>query len=524
MANESEPLLDGSDIQGNILPGLNRPERYLVAFACTEKERLQAALTLLRPQLTTMSEALALRDERKRAFLTNTRVAPRSELWTNVALSIRATTALGASGVADLDDDDGSFAGGMSPGLLGDAFNSVLPDGSPNPAHRNNWRVGSPSTRVDLLIIFAHDANVAQAAAPVVRDLAQAIGADPVYEETGRILSGETEHFGFRDGISQPGVRGRTVQDGIERLITTRYGVPSRNGIDFGKTGQPLVWPGQFLTGQPVSLDDQPALPPELTNGSFLVFRRLLQDVAAFYRDTEALAKQLSTATAHPLSASELRTRIVGRFPSGASIMRHDREPGRAEGLNEINYFEFSTALPDITLDDGTAVSGSFADPDVLRGRRCPVWAHTRKVNPRDLGTNRGGPLETIGFQMLRRGIPFGPAYDHANPANPDNLRERGLLFLSYQRKIAPQFSILNHDWMNNRDAPQAGGFDLLVGQNVPDNGGGLHAPKDATFFGPADDAADVGTDFHVSRQWVIPTGGAFLFAPSMAFIDKFMA
>ena len=32
----------------------------------------------------------------------------------------------------------------------------------------------------------------------------------PVYQGEGEILSGETEHFGFRDGISQPGVRGRT--------------------------------------------------------------------------------------------------------------------------------------------------------------------------------------------------------------------------------------------------------------------------------------------------------------------------
>ncbi len=523
MSTESEPLLDGGDIQGNILPGLNRPERYLVAFTCTEKARLQAALRLLRPLITTMTEALAFRDERKRAFLMNTRVPPSEHLWVNVALSVRATNALGATGVLDLDDDDGSFAGGMTSGLLGDPFNPVLPDGSPNPAHRNNWRAGSPSTRVDVLIIFAHDANVAQAATLIVHDVAQLIGSEPVYQEEGRILSGETEHFGFRDGISQPGVRGRTLQDGIDRLITTRYGVPSRNGIDFGKTGQPLVWPGQFLTGQPLSEDDRPSLPPELTNGSFLVFRRLRQDVPAFYRDTDALAARLTAATGQTVTGSDLRTRIVGRFPSGASLMRHDREPNRVDGLNEINYFDFGTALPEITLDDGTVVPGSFADPDVLRGRRCPVWAHTRKVNPRDLGTNRGGPLETIGFQMLRRGIPFGPPYDHANAANPENQKERGLLFLSYQRKIAAQFSILNHDWMNNRDAPQAGGFDLLVGQHVPDNGGGLYAAKTATFFGPTPGASDTGTDFSVSAQWVIPTGGAFLFAPSMAFIDTFL-
>jgi len=122
---------------------------------------------------------------------------------------------------------------------------------------------------------------------------------------------------------------------------------------------------------------------------------------------------------------------------------------------------------------------------------------------------------------MLRRGIPFGPSYDHANPNNTKNASERGLLFMSYQRKIAHQFEILNHDWMNNRDAPQAGGFDLLVGQNVPDNGGGLHAPKSASYFGTSPDQV-AGNDFKIANQWVIPTGGAFLFAPSIAFLKKY--
>jgi Dyp-type peroxidase family len=521
VSNSSEPFLDGGDIQGNIIPGLNRAERLLVAFSCLERTRLQDALRFIRPLITSMNTALAYRDERKQAFVSKMRVRSRPELWVNLALSVGATNALGAAGVLELDDEDGSFAGGMTPGLLGDPFVAVLPDGSPNPSQRSNWRVGSPATRVDLLLIFAHDANVSQEASPIVDEVARLLGAPPVYQEEGRTLSGEVEHFGFRDGISQPGIRGRTIQDGVERLVTTRYGVPSRDGIDFGKAGQALVWPGQFLTGQPLFEGDQPALPPELSNGSFLVFRRLTQDVRAFYRETDGIAADLSARIGQSIAGADLRTRIVGRFPSGASLMRHAQEPAGPEGLNEVNYFDFGTALPEMQLDDGTVVTASFADPDVLRGRRCPVWAHTRKVNPRGLGTNRGGPLETVGFQMLRRGIPFGPPYDHAHPENAENQQERGLLFLSYQRKIAAQFSILNHDWMNNRDAPQAGGFDLLVGQHVPD-GTGLHAAKTATFFGATAASPGDGSGLEVQRQWVTPTGGAFLFAPSMAFIDKF--
>ena len=121
-------------------------------------------------------------------------------------------------------------------------------------------------------------------------------------------------------------------------------------GIEFGKTGQPLMWPGQFLTGQPASQDDRPSLPPELTNGSFVVFRRLSQDVAAFYRDTEALAQELTVGDRpRRRPAASCETDIVGRFPSGASLMRHDQRAARADEPNEINYFEFGTALPAIS-------------------------------------------------------------------------------------------------------------------------------------------------------------------------------
>src|SRR5262249_17382737 len=273
--------------------------------------------------------------------------------------------------------------------------------------------------------------------------------------------------------------------------------------------------------GQPIFHGDNPGLAPEFTNGSFLVFRRLRQDVKLFDSDTEAMARTISTARGQPISPDELRARLVGRYRSGAALMRHDQDPGQAAGPEEINYFAFTNALPSIELSDGTPVSGAPADIDLMRGRRCPVWSHIRKANPRDLPTNRGDPLVTLGFQMLRRGIPFGPLYDRDHPKAPDNGKERGLLFLSYQRSIEGQFNAINRDWMNNRDAPSAGGFDLLVGQSVPD-GSGLHAAKPATFFGPSPTGGDDATPFDAPNQWVIPTGGAFLFAPSIAFVDTF--
>src|SRR3982751_6119654 len=142
MADEAEPLLDGEDIQGNILPGLTRAQQLLVAFSSTDKDRLRRALAALRPRLTTMVTALEHRDERKRAILEDAPRPQRSDLWVNLALGVRATDALGATAVADLDRV--SFAKGMRRFHTGDPSAAQLPDGRPNPAHQSNWVVGSP--------------------------------------------------------------------------------------------------------------------------------------------------------------------------------------------------------------------------------------------------------------------------------------------------------------------------------------------------------------------------------------------
>jgi hypothetical protein len=84
-------------------------------------------------------------------------------------------------------------------------------------------------------------------------------------------------------------------------------------------------------------------------------------------------------------------------------------------------------------------------------------------------------------------------------------------LFLAYQRNIGAQFEILNNDWMNTFKGPRPGGFDLLVGQNVEN---GVDTSKTATLHTTATppDGVDVTFD-----TFITPTGGAYLFAPSVS-------
>jgi len=516
-----EPLLDADDIQGNILPGFRRNVQLFVGFTLGAGADARAALAALADAVTPLATVLAHKAERKLALAAGRRMAPRADLWVNLALSTRAANALGLTTVQDLDL---ALAAGMRPARTGDAVGKTLSDGTPNPAHPGQWAVGGPTKPLDLLVIFAADSDIEAAARPLI-DAVSTSGAVKIYEERGALLPGDIEHFGFQDGISQPGVhgvvevRGRDDGDGAIRPITTRYGVPSRNGLDYGKPGQPLAWPTQFLVGLrgPDGLLDD--VEPALRNGSLMVFRRLRQDVAAFHAETAAMARQLPDAP----SAELLRARIVGRWPSGQPLMRPTQgSPTEPESPLAINHFEYQTDVPELRLtgsatEDGTrrTIPGADVGAEPLRGVRCPIWAHVRKVNPRDLGTNLGGPFETLGFQMLRRGIPFGPVYDHTAPEAPVNHEERGLLFVSYQRSITDQFEKLNSNWMNSAIGPVAGGTDLLVGQRL-DPATGLHGPKDAELVAAAGAPA---IRISAPAQWVVPTGGAYLFAPSISTI-----
>jgi Dyp-type peroxidase family len=390
----------------------------------------------------------------------------------------------------------------MVPARTGDCSNPLRADGTPNVAHPRNWVVGRPDQPVDLLCIFAADADIEGASAELVAAIEQA-GLERIYTERGEILPGDIEHFGFVDGISQPGVRGFVEIDGERRYVTTRYGVPPLDGRDYGKPGQLLADADQFLFAE----DDE----APLRNGSFLVLRRLTQDVEAFHADTDRLAETLSGQFGRPISGAQLRDRIVGRQASGQPLMRPIADSAKPESALAQNHFQFAQPSPAIVLSNGEHVGASAADPDPIRGLLCPAWSHIRKVNPRDLGTDRGGPDETLGFQMLRRGIPFGPLYRHDLPQAPQNQEERGLLFLSFQTSISNQFEVLNSGWMNSLDGPAPYGHDLLVGQALVDGG---HGPRTVDFHHHPDQAAG---RFQALRQWVTPTGGAYLFAPGIA-------
>jgi Dyp-type peroxidase family len=489
-AAPKEPVLAVADIQGNVLPGFNTRHQTLLGLRFDDAAAARRWLGSVLPSVATLADVLGHRVARRQARLAGAAPAARP-VWVNVAFDAKALATLGA----DVDTiRDQRFRRGM-----GEASNLGDPRDRDHPGHPSRWVVGgTPAKTPDALVIVASDdAAGVRGRVTQLRD-----GASVVYEQEGHGLDGEIEHFGFRDGISSVGVRGRLDKTASSHL--TRRTVDSDR---FGRPGQPLVWPGQFLFGYPRQRADDPVKPgpvsrgghPWMDNGSFLVFRRLRQDVAAFRRFVEWESGRLRDAGHTTMTPERLAALLVGRWPKGTALMRN------AKGDD-----------PDPMADIGAVNDCGFTGDRF--GRVCPAFAHIRKVNPRDLSTDKGGPDRTLTFAVLRRGIPWGEPYPATSAGQALDNGDRGLLFLCYQTSVKDQFEVLNTDWMNRRHGPEGdAGHDLLVGQgDGPNRERAVDLRDDESGGAPARIAT--------LTEWVIPTGGGYFFAPSISALRHFAA
>lgn len=84
-----------------------------------------------------------------------------------------------------------------------------------------------------------------------------------------------------------------------------------------------------------------------------------------------------------------------------------------------------------------------------LKGVRCPVGAHMRRINPRGQPvTGQGQPGgSNNAHRLIRRGMPYGPVYD---PAQPYDGIERGLLGYFINSDIENQYEFVLSQWVND--------------------------------------------------------------------------
>lgn len=203
------------------------------------------------------------------------------------------------------------------------------------------------------------------------------------------------EHFGFKDGVSQP---------------------------DPGQTSLYLL--GQASSGNDPWGNPLAAVPSWARNGSLIVFRILSQDVAGFRNFAAQHATELS------IDPETLEAKLVGRWKSGAPL---------------------ATAP---TADDPTqATSNAFDYSDDADGSKTPRFAHIRKSNPR--AQQPPGQADSATRRILRRGIPYGPPLAPQGALPGEAATERGLLFFCVQASIENQFEFLQQKWCNDPNFPQ---------------------------------------------------------------------
>lgn len=353
----------------------------------------------------------------------------------------------------------------------------ILGDNDPD-----TWELGHDDAPLDALVmIFARDETLRDQMRARERAALEAAGAHVYPDEITWPLEGR-EHFGFADGLSQPFLPG-----------------PHREP----RNGDTPVATGEILLGYKNAYDALPQSPRwddvDLgRNGTYLVFRKLAQDVAGFWGWLDARARDL--APDDPAVAAELRellaAKLVGRWRSGAPLtLSPDRDDPAYATPQKRNAFEY---LP---TDAG--------------GMRCPISSHVRRANPRDArgGSARDSDAVVSRHRILRRGRSYGaPLDDAAARAGRDDGTPRGLYFISLQASIARGFEFIQQTWLSSP------GFH------------GLHAEPDP-IVGNSDGSSHVTIPAQPLRlrlakvpRVVNVRGGGYFFMPSLTALARFAA
>jgi deferrochelatase/peroxidase EfeB len=371
------------------------------------------------------------------------------------------------------------------------------------------WELGGPHHEpVHALVILnaATDAELEARIGDQRRLLAQSNGG--VIElaaglQRGHRPGNDREPFGFRDGIAQPAIAGLAGR-----------GVPTGEFILGYENHYRSIPPTPVV---PAELDPHRILPPLDNphhagtnlrdfgrNGSYVVYRKLQQDVAGFWRFMHAEALRLR-GRPDPAYMVWLAARFVGRWPSGAPLaLVPDADDPRQGRRDDFGYAH----------DTG--------------GFGCPIGAHVRRTNPRDV-IRPNAPQQSLSMsdahRLLRRGRVYGaPLVDpltleHAAAGNPwreirDDGRPRGTHFLCLNASIRSQFEFVQQTWCNN---PRFGGLRDNKDPIAGDAARAGEAPSRMTIPGrPAVRTA-------AFPRFVTVKSAAYLFMPSLTAL-RFLA
>jgi len=473
------PLRNGpssEDIQGDILAGFNKDYRMYFFLKFPDQQRGRACLKELLDQKRIANTRLVADFNDRFSAARQARGGDDPEnmkaTWINVSLTFAGLQLLFNDAKkleadmkgyeAFIDGPVGTLQGnGVRDTSKADKLNDTGALSGPK-----NWLFGGidkngkdKETIHALLNVQADDPDDLLTEVEKMRTLVGEYGLVIVFEQRAATLPGDRaghEHFGYKDGISQPGVHGFNAQDAAQSEDPSEQAL----GQVTGHPGTAIVEAGAFILGE--KIEPGPMRPPRvepdvldenklgwMKNGSFQVFRRLEQDVPGFWGQITSSIHVLhatSDPLARELEEEKLGAKIVGRWRSGTPI---DLAPERDDRFthdprNDNNFHFFEKDATGGVQNDGAGI------PKIDEtGSRCPRFGHIRKVYPR-----ANNFADSRKRRIIRRGVPFGLPFDPTDGTGHGKDADRGLLFIAYMRSIADQFEFLQSAWANNVDFP----------------------------------------------------------------------
>jgi Dyp-type peroxidase family len=461
--SELEPR-ESETIQGNVLAAFNKDNQVFIFLQFSDPQYGAAWLGDLVPRLATTKAVAFFNDAFSQARRSSGGDPSNLKaLWLGVGLTKEGLFKLAPQLEADASALDPSFVAGP--------VERARALGDRRASDPSEWVFGGPGQPcIDAILTIAAD-DLADLRTEVNRQwsLAARHRMFVVYEQLAQTLPGQgasREHFGFRDGISQPGVIGFDPPDELGTQV-------------LGRPGTWLLSPGEFVLGQHREFETNPPVVPNwLVDGSYQVFRRLAQDVPSWWAQVIRQQYTLRSKRGESMiNADLLGAKMIGRWRSGTPLANAPEGDNRsAQDPTEDNSFEFG-------LDDPA-------------GLTTPRFAHIRKMYSRDVADDQAEK-----HRILRRGIPYGLPFDPTLGRGYGVDAERGLCFNAFMASIKGQFEYLQEKLANTANLPRPGdGKDPVIGEGSSELSLIVGMDKDGK---PAEQSLDF-------QRFVTTTGAAY--------------
>lgn len=340
------------------------------------------------------------------------------------------------------------------------------------------------------------------------------------------------EHFGFRDGISQPVIRGtqrfargaqpRDIMAPGEFILGYKsnqgYYPPtpmvSRENDPRDRLGSiPAPSDSRFSAFQ----DPRPQLRDFGRNGSFLAIRQLEQHVDEFHayagRCLGALPADISNLIGGPATQEWVEAKMMGRWHDGTPLIdvpMKPAAPAHGNGTDAGDAHQAHSPRKHSHRQDrmsrDTNLDFGVDDP---QGLFCPFGAHIRRANPRgSLAPGDDSQLMiTNRHRLLRRGRSYGEK----------GKGETGLLFIGLCADLERQFEFIQQSWLGSNS------FAGLT--NEPDPIVGARTPGASTRFTIPTSVGSLVLP-GASENFVTVRGGGYFFMPSrsaLVFLREFV-